>query len=63
MFCTLNGKPHKQAYIRSLLPRLAQKAGIGKHVHADGLRHTYPAELAQERIRVNVLAQHSGMPT
>ena len=60
VFCTLNGKPLKQAYIRSLLPRLAQKAGIEKRVHAHGLRHTHAAELAQERIPVNVIQQQLG---
>lgn len=60
VFCTLDGKPLKQAYIRSLLPRLALKAGIDKRVHAHGLRHTHAAELAQERIPVNVIQQQLG---
>ena len=28
IFCTLQGKPMKSAYVRTLLPRLARKAGI-----------------------------------
>lgn len=40
MFCTLAGQPLKSAYVRALLPRLAQKAGIHKRVHPHGLRHS-----------------------
>lgn len=39
VFCTLaGGRPH-QSYVRTLLPRLASKAGIAKRVHPHGLRH------------------------
>ena len=40
VFCTLDGRPLKDAYVRALFPRLARKAGIEKRVHAHGLRHT-----------------------
>jgi site-specific recombinase XerD len=48
LFCTLSGGPLHPAYVRQLLPRLAAKAGVGKRVHAQGLRHTHAAELAAE---------------
>ena len=32
VFCTLKGRPMKSAYVRTLLPRLARKAGIDKRV-------------------------------
>jgi site-specific recombinase XerD len=48
LFCTLAGGPVHPAYVRQLLPRLAEKAGIGKRVHAQGLRYTHAAELAAE---------------
>ena len=41
VFCTLKGRPIKSAYIRTLLPRLAHKAGIDKRVHAARLE-AYP---------------------
>ncbi len=64
LFCTLQGQPLKSAYVRALLPRLARKAGIEKRVHAHGLRHTHAAELARERIPVNLISRqlgHSGV--
>ncbi len=64
IFCTLQGQPIKSAYIRTLLPRLAAKAGIDKRVHAHGLRHTHAAELARERTPVNLISKqlgHSGV--
>jgi integrase len=48
LLCTLSGGPIHPAYVRQLLPRLAEKAGIGKRVHAQGLRYTHAAELAAE---------------
>jgi len=60
LICTLQGKPVKQDYIRALLPRLARKAGIEKRVHAHALRHTPAAELAPERIPVNVIQKQLG---
>ena len=48
LFCTLQGEPMRQDYIRHLLPRLARKAGISKRVHAHGLRHAYAVELERE---------------
>jgi integrase len=34
--------------VRTLLPRLARKAGVEKRVHAHGLRHTHAHDLARE---------------
>ena len=48
VFCTLKSRPVKSAYVRTLLPRLARKAGIDRRVHAHGLRHTHAFELAGE---------------
>jgi site-specific recombinase XerD len=49
VFCTLKGAPLESAYVRSLFPRLARKAGIEKRVHPHGLRHTFAFELANDR--------------
>lgn len=52
LFCQITkggeGNPIDTSYIRHLLPRLADKAGIAKRVHAHGLRHTHAVELLRE---------------
>lgn len=60
VFCTLQGKPMKSAYVRMLLPRLARKAGIDKRVHAHGLRHTFAYELAGEATPLHVIQAQLG---
>ena len=44
------GEALSQPYVRTLLPRLARKAGIEKRVHAHGLRRTHASELVREGI-------------
>jgi site-specific recombinase XerD len=52
LFCQITkgseGQPIDSSYIRHLLPRLAEKAGITKRVHAHGLRHTHAVELLRD---------------
>ncbi|MHC4253597.1 MAG: tyrosine-type recombinase/integrase [Planctomycetota bacterium] len=60
IFCTLKGKPIKTAHVRALLPRLSKKAGIEKRVHAHGLRHTLAAQLAGEKVPINVIQSQLG---
>ena len=60
LFCTLQGKPLKSSYVRTLLPRLAQKAGIEKRVHPHGLRHTHAYELMMEGVPVPIIQQQLG---
>lgn len=60
IFCTLDGRPLQASYVRSLLPRLAAKAGIEKRVHPHGLRHTCAAELAVEGVPVPLIQQQLG---
>jgi integrase/recombinase XerD len=60
VFCTLAGEPLDSSYVRRLLPRLAQKAGVEKRVHPHGLRHAHAAELAAEGVPVNVVQQQLG---
>ncbi len=60
LFCTLSGGPLHPAYVRQLLPRLAAKAGIGKRVHAQGLRHTHAAELAAEGLPAELIQAQLG---
>lgn len=47
LFCTLEGKPLGQRYVRQMLTRSAVRAGIDKRVHPHGLRHTHAVELEQ----------------
>lgn len=60
LFCTLDGNPLKPSYVRTLLPRLARKAGIDKRVHPHGLRHTHAYELMMEGVPVPIIQQQLG---
>ena len=60
VFCTLKGKPVKPGYVRTLMPRLARRAGIEKRVHAHGLRHTHAFELAGEGTPLHVIQAQLG---
>jgi site-specific recombinase XerD len=59
-FCTLDGRPVQEAYVRALLPRLGRRAGIEKRVHAHGLRHTHAFELANEGHPLHVIQAQLG---
>ena len=51
LFCTFEGRALKSSSVRTLLARLAMKAGIEKtRVHPHGLRHTLSYELAMEAV-------------
>jgi site-specific recombinase XerD len=64
LFCGIKGETGggelKTAYVRRLLPQLAERAGIEKRVHAHGLRHSRAAELAAGGVPVNVIQQALG---
>lgn len=60
LFCTLEGKRLQSSYVRTLLPRLAAKAGVDKRVHPHGLRHTHAAELAREGTPANLIQAQLG---
>ena len=60
LFCTLSGGRIHPAYVRQLLPRLAEKAGISKRVHAQGLRFTHAAELAAEGLPAELIQEQLG---
>jgi len=55
LFCTLAGRPMQTSYVRTMLPRLARRAGIEKRVHAHGLRHTHASELAAEGVPLRAI--------
>ena len=60
LLCTLKGKKLSTSYVRTLLPRLAAKAGIEKRVHAHGLRHSHAADLVREGMPVNLIQRQLG---
>ena len=60
LFSTLKGQPLKPSYVRTLLPRLAEKVGIEKRVHPHGLRHTMAYELMMEGVPVPIIQQQLG---
>jgi integrase/recombinase XerD len=60
LFCTLKGGPVSDRYVRNLLHRLADQAGIDKRVHPHGLRHTYAAELEDAGLTVSEISKLLG---
>jgi site-specific recombinase XerD len=60
LFCTLEGAPLYPQYVRILLGRLADKAGIEKRVHPHGLRHTFADELRAAGVDVVVISKLLG---
>ncbi len=58
---TLRGKPLSQAYVRELLPRLADRAGLSGRVHAMGLRYACAAEMAGEGIPTEIIEFQLGI--
>ena len=64
LFCTLEGAPLYPQYVRILLGRLAEKAGIDKRVHPHGLRHTFADELratGMDVVTISKLLGHSSI--
>ena len=60
LFCTLEGGPVSDDYVRGLLKRLARKAGIEKRVHPHGLRHTFAVELEAAGTPVTTISKLLG---
>lgn len=66
LFCTLDGTPVSDDYVRVLLRRLAAKAGVDKRVHPHGLRHTFAVELDAAGTSISVISKllgHHNVPT
>lgn len=60
LFCTLDGAPLRDTYVRDMLKRTGAKAGIAKRVHPHGLRHSYASGLVRERVPLNVISKALG---
>jgi site-specific recombinase XerD len=64
LFCTLDGAPVSDRYVRNLLHRLADKAGVDKRVHPHGMRHTFADELraaGMDVVAISKLLGHSSI--
>lgn len=48
LFCTLTGTELSARYVQAMLQRLADKAGVDKHVHPQALRDAYAADLLRD---------------
>jgi len=60
LFCTLDGGPLRDTYVRDMLKRTSAKAGITKRVHPHGLRHSYASALVREGVPLNVISKALG---
>jgi site-specific recombinase XerD len=60
LFCTLDGGQVSQRYVRAMLVRMADRAGIDKRVHPHGLRHTHACELDANGFTVVEIQQQLG---
>jgi integrase/recombinase XerD len=60
LFCTLDGGPLSDDYVRGLLRRLGARAGISKRVHPHGLRHTFAVELETAGTPVTTISKLLG---
>lgn len=64
LFCTLDGGPLSDRYVRDMLKRYAARAGVDKRVHPHGLRHTYADELRRagaDVVTISKLLGHSSI--
>lgn len=67
LFCSVGsgstrrpGEPVDPSYVRRLLPKLGERAGIEKRVHAHGLRHTMATEMVERGLPLHVIAGQLG---
>jgi integrase/recombinase XerD len=64
LFCTLPGGPMDDEYVRQVLHRLGDRAGVEKRVHPHGLRHTFAFELEEAGtpvVTISKLLGHSSI--
>lgn len=60
IFCTLRGKPVHDTYVRSMLNRIAGRAGWDKRIHPHGFRHTFAVNLARQGVPAPFIQRQLG---
>lgn len=60
LFCTLDGAPMNDSYVRHLCARLGAKAGITGRVHPHAFRHTFARDLLRMGATVEDLRAQLG---
>lgn len=60
LLCTLDGGQMSQQYVRTMLRRAADHAGIDRRVVPHQLRHTHAAELVAENVPMPVIRDQLG---
>ncbi len=60
VFTTLNGKPVSNRYVQAMVKRYALKAGIGKNVHPQLLRHTFATDIYRETASIRLTQKALG---
>jgi len=66
LFCTLAGGRLSDRYVRAMLKRMADRAGIRKRVHPHGLRHHFASILAEQGVpmhHLQTLLGHADLST
>lgn len=58
--CNLQGDRIDDSYYRRMLPRLAARAGLKRRVHAQGLRHTFAADMYRSGVPVELIWRQMG---
>lgn len=60
LFCTLKSTEINSRYLRAMVKRLANKAGIDKDVHPHTLRHTFATDLYRETKNLRLVQKALG---
>jgi len=60
IFSTLKGGAVLTSYVRNLMRRIGLKAGCAKRIHAHGLRHSFAAGLADEKVDIRIIQKALG---
>jgi len=60
LFSTLEGRPLHASYVRTMIKRMAKRAGIDKRVHPHGLRHSHACELRRRGVDYRVIQGQLG---
>ncbi len=60
VFTTLEGKPVSNRYVQAMVKRYALKAGIGRNVHPQLLRHTFATDIYRETSSIRLTQKALG---